>query len=94
MRDQKHRSPLGSGNAAQRFALAGLALGEARKKNREQKWPVVLEGKRDRAALETLGFVGPLEILNKHKPDAVRRSCGQCQRKWPIKNMCERLRQP
>ncbi len=65
MCDQKHRSPLGSGNAAQRFALAGLALGEARKKNREQKWPVVLEGKRDRAALETLGFVGPLEILNR-----------------------------
>ena len=65
MRDQKHRSPVGSGNAAERFALAGLALGEARKKNREQHWPVVLEGKRDRIALETLGFIGPLEVLNR-----------------------------
>lgn len=65
MRDQKHRSPLGSGNAAERFAVAGLALGEARRKNREQNWPVILEGKRDRAALETLGFIGPLEVLNR-----------------------------
>jgi len=65
MRDQKHHSPLGSGNAAERFAAAGLALGEARKKNREHTWPVILEGQKDRAALETLGFVGPLEVLNR-----------------------------
>lgn len=65
MRDQKHRSPLGSGNAAERFAIAGTALGEARRKNREQQWPIVIEGKRDRIALESLRFVGPLEVLNR-----------------------------
>lgn len=65
MRDQKHRSPLGSGNASERYAIAGMALGEARRKNREQIWPIVIEGKRDRAALEALGFEGPLEVLNR-----------------------------
>jgi len=65
MRDQKHRSPLGAGNAAERFAVAGLALGEARRKNREHTWPIIIEGLRDRAALETLGFSGPLEVLNR-----------------------------
>ena len=65
MRDQKHRSPLGSGNAAQRFAIAGMALGEARKKNREENWPIVVEGKRDRLALESLKFTGPIEVLNR-----------------------------
>jgi 5S rRNA maturation endonuclease (ribonuclease M5) len=65
MRDQKHRSQLGSGNAAERFTAAGLALGVARKKNREQTWPIILEGQRDRIALETLGFVGPFEVLNR-----------------------------
>ena len=56
---------MGSGNAAQRFALAGVALGEARKKNREENWPLVVEGKRDRFALEALGFTGPVEVLNR-----------------------------
>tara|TARA_Y100000766_G_scaffold189486_1_gene162890 strand:+ start:14161 stop:14649 length:489 start_codon:yes stop_codon:yes gene_type:complete len=65
MRDQKHRSPLGSGNAAERFAIAGMALGDARRKNRERNWPIVIEGKRDKIALETLGFIGPLEVLNR-----------------------------
>ena len=45
MRDQKHRSPLGSGNASERYAIAGMALGEARRKNRAQIWPIVIEGK-------------------------------------------------
>ena len=65
MRDQKHRSPLGSGNAAERFAVAGIALGEAREKNRESQWPIVVEGKRDRIALQALQFVGPIEVLNR-----------------------------
>ena len=65
MRDQKHRSPLGSGNASERFALAGIALGEARRKNRELKWPVIIEGKRDRIALQSLNFIGPIEVLNR-----------------------------
>ena len=65
MRDQKHRSPLGSGNAAERFAVAGMALGEARQKNRELQWPIIIEGKRDRVALQALQFVGPIEVLNR-----------------------------
>ena len=64
MRDQKHRSPLGSGNAAERFEIAGFALGEARAKNRHG-WPVIIEGKRDRYALEALEFTGPIEVLNR-----------------------------
>jgi 5S rRNA maturation endonuclease (ribonuclease M5) len=64
MRDQKHRSPLGSGNAAGRFEIAGFALGEARAKNRHG-WPVIIEGKRDRYALEALDFTGPIEVLNR-----------------------------
>lgn len=64
MRDQKHRSPLGSGNAAERFEMAGFALGEARAKNRHG-WPVIIEGKRDRYALEALEFTGPIEVLNR-----------------------------
>ena len=65
MRDQKHRSPLGSGNAAERFAIAGMALGEARQKNRELHWPIIIEGKRDRTALQALHFTGPIEVLNR-----------------------------
>ena len=64
MRDQKHRSPLGSGNAAERFEIAGFALGEARAKNRHG-WPVIIEWKRDRYALEALDFTGPIEVLNR-----------------------------
>ena len=64
MRDQKHRSHLGSGNAAERFEIAGFALGEARAKNRHG-WPVIIEGKRDRYALEALDFTGPIEVLNR-----------------------------
>ena len=64
MRDQKHRSSLGSGNAAERFEIAGFALGEARAKNRHG-WPVIIEGKRDRYALEALDFTGPIEVLNR-----------------------------
>ncbi|HJL96919.1 MAG TPA: hypothetical protein QF401_02090 [Candidatus Poseidoniaceae archaeon] len=65
MRERKQRPPLGSGNAVERFAVAGMALGEARRKNREQTWPIVIEGKRDLAALEALGFEGPIEVLNR-----------------------------
>ncbi|MBT60633.1 MAG: hypothetical protein CMA63_03655 [Euryarchaeota archaeon] len=65
MRDQKHRSPLGSGNAAERFAVAGAALGEVRGKNRVNGFPVIVEGRRDKIALETLGFTGSIEVLNR-----------------------------
>ena len=67
-RDTKHRSPLGAGDAALRFRIAGQALGEARALNREEHWPVLVEGKRDKLALEALDFTGPIEVLNRGWP--------------------------
>ena len=64
-RDTKHRSPLGAGDAALRFRLAGEALAEARALNRNQAWPILIEGKRDKLALEALNFTGPIEVLNR-----------------------------
>ena len=64
-RDTKHRSPLGSGDAALRFRLAGEALAEARMLNREIAWPILVEGRRDKIALEALEFTGPIEVLNR-----------------------------
>lgn len=65
MRDQKHRSPVGSGNAAERFAIAGASLGIMRRKNRELAMPIIVEGKRDKIALHQIGFTGPVEVLNR-----------------------------
>lgn len=65
MRDQKHRSPAGAGNAAERFAIAGCSLGNMRRRNRELAIPVIVEGKRDKRALHQLGFTGPIEVLNR-----------------------------
>jgi 5S rRNA maturation endonuclease (ribonuclease M5) len=67
-RDTRHRSPLGSGDAALRFRLAGEALAGARILNREQSWPILVEGRRDKIALEVLGFQGPVEVLNRGWP--------------------------
>ena len=67
-RDTKHRSPLGSGDAALRFRSAGKALAEARILNRTADWPVLVEGKRDKLALSVLGFTGPIEVLNRGWP--------------------------
>ncbi|MDA7846282.1 hypothetical protein N9A87_04475, partial [Euryarchaeota archaeon] len=67
-RDTKHRSPLGSGDAALRFRSAGEALAEARRLNRIANWPVLVEGKRDKLALSVLGFAGPIEVLNRGWP--------------------------
>ncbi len=64
-RDSKHRSPLGSGDAALRFRIAGEALADARVLNREMDWPILVEGKRDKEALSVLGFSGPIEVLNR-----------------------------
>ena len=64
-RDTKHRSPLGAGDASLRFRLAGEALAEARALNRDQSWPILIEGKRDKLALEALNFTGPIEVLNR-----------------------------
>ena len=64
-RDTKHRSPAGSGDAALRFRLAGEALAEARALNREHAWPILVEGRRDKIALQALEFTGPIEVLNR-----------------------------
>lgn len=54
-----------SNNQDKRFQLAGLALSEQRSRNREMNFPILVEGKRDKIALETLGFTGVIEVLNR-----------------------------
>ena len=46
-------------NTIERFQSAGKALGEARHRNREEGFAIIVEGPRDKAALLQLGFVGP-----------------------------------
>ena len=53
-----------------RFKVAGRALGEARQRNRPVSGggagcPVLIEGKKDEAALRRLGFTGPVERVNR-----------------------------
>ena len=55
----------GLGNYELRFGNAGQSLGEARRRNRLHNWPIVVEGPRDKRALESLSFVGPIEVLNR-----------------------------
>ena len=54
-----------SNNQDKRFELAGLALSEQRSRNREMNFPILVEGKRDKKALECLGFTGQIEVLNR-----------------------------
>ena len=44
------------------------ALGNARQRNRDAGAAVLIEGRRDRQALERLGFTGPIEVLNRGWP--------------------------
>ncbi len=55
----------GSSDPITRFEIAGQSLGEARRRNRDLNWPVIVEGKRDKIALVNLGFTGPIELLNR-----------------------------
>jgi len=55
----------GLGNYELRFTNAGQAIGEARRRNRLNDWPIIVEGPRDRRALIALGFTGPIEVLNR-----------------------------
>ena len=55
----------GLGNYELRFTNAGQTLGEARRRNRLHNWPIIVEGPRDKRALESLEFVGPIEVLNR-----------------------------
>ena len=49
-------------NAIARFEVAGKALGEARHRNREEGFAIIVEGPRDKVALQRLGFEGPIEV--------------------------------
>ena len=53
-----------------RYEAAGRVLGEARRRNRGQQQggcgcPILVEGRRDREALEIYGFTGPIELVNR-----------------------------
>ena len=52
-------------NSTERFEIAGKALGEARHRNREEGFAIIVEGPRDKAALLRLGFEGPIEVVNR-----------------------------
>ena len=52
-------------NTIQRFATAGKALGEARRRNRDEGFDIIVEGPRDKMALLRLGFDGPIEVVNR-----------------------------
>ena len=52
-------------NAIERFEVAGKALGEARHRNREEGFAIIVEGPRDKIALQRLGFEGPIEVVNR-----------------------------
>ena len=45
--------------------LAGQSIGDERRRNRELNCPILVEGKRDKIALESLGFTGTIEVLNR-----------------------------
>jgi len=57
--------PNGSNDPDKRFMIAGQSIGEERRRNRELNCPILVEGKRDKIALESLGFVGKIEVLNR-----------------------------
>ena len=60
-----HGPGRGSANAEERWLKAAFSLAESRLRNREQNCAILVEGRRDREALERLGFSGPIEVLNR-----------------------------
>lgn len=58
----------GPSNAEHRWHQAAQALAEVRQRNRELGVGILVEGRRDRRALERLGFTGPLELLHRGWP--------------------------
>ena len=67
-RDSYHGIGRGSSNAEVRWHHAAQALAHARLRNRTSNAVVLIEGRRDREALERLGFSGPIEVLNRGWP--------------------------
>ena len=55
----------GSNDPDKRFMIAGQSIGEERRRNRELSCPILGEGIRYKKALESLGFVGKIEVLNR-----------------------------
>ena len=66
--DSFHGLGRGSSNAEERWHQAAQALAHARQRNRVAKAAIFVEGRRDRLALERLGFSGPVEVLNRGWP--------------------------
>ena len=66
--DSYHGPRRGSSNAEERWHKAAQAMAYARQRNREAGAAVFVEGRRDRQALETYGFNGPVEVLNRGWP--------------------------
>lgn len=63
-----HGPGRGSSNAEERWHKAAQSLAEARARNRVAEATVLVEGRRDRLALERLGFTGSIEVLNRGWP--------------------------
>ncbi len=60
----------GSPNRDARYTMAGQALAEARIRNRPPNQggcgcPILVEGRRDKLTLHSLGFNGPIELVNR-----------------------------
>ena len=64
-KDSFHGLGRGSSNVEERWHQAAQALAHARQRNRVAKAAIFVEGRRDRLALERLGFSGPVEVLNR-----------------------------
>jgi len=60
-----HGPGRGSAQAEERWLKAAFSLAECRRRNRVQACAILVEGRRDREALERLGFTGPIEVLNR-----------------------------
>lgn len=63
--DSFHGVGRGSSNAEERWHHAAQELARVRARNRVAGAAVLVEGRRDRIALERLGFTGPVEVLNR-----------------------------
>jgi 5S rRNA maturation endonuclease (ribonuclease M5) len=63
-----HGPGRGTSNAEERWHKAAQALSQARQRNRDADAAVLVEGRKDRTALERLGFTGPIEVLNRGWP--------------------------
>ncbi len=66
--DGFHGPGRGPSNADQRWHSAAQILAETRHRQRQTGCAVLVEGRRDKDALERYGFTGPIEVLNRGWP--------------------------